>query len=333
MPTSGSSSLTDLFKPSHRSDAVDMEATSLLKPKASALKDLFQPFEAPVVEVPIKGQESLQEKPTFLEARNKIVTRDCLISTLLGSFIFLLYHVVSCLAQASTITRPHATTPIVGPVAKMTALGIFLAAPVFVGFLGSDVPAIYPSSDLFMAPFLAELAVTVDETLYLENLQDDDVLFLATFSAVIGAGFLLSGVLCILAARVKLANLGAFLPYSVMCGFFTSVGILMWLRAFSVDTGGKKAGAVFLSGDWQLIGKSLLHHAPSVCIGTIMYVVGPQNPLYVILLVIVIIVGAYLVMFITGTSLAAAQEMGWFYSSADLATKLNGGKVRHISSA
>jgi len=36
------------------------------------------------------------------------------------------------------------------------------------------------------------------------------------------------------AARVKLANLGLFLPYSVLSGFFSTVGVLMWTLGFSV---------------------------------------------------------------------------------------------------
>jgi MFS superfamily sulfate permease-like transporter len=310
-----------------------------LRPKfAQPLQDLSQPVKPEVVqvlEVPIKGDDveesprSPTPKATFVEACQKNVTADCLKSTCIGSLVFLLFHVVFCLAQASTITRPHATTQIIGPVAKMAALGILLAAPVFVGFLGHDVPAIYPTSDLFMAPFLANLAVSIDESLYQDNLEDDNGLFLATFSAVSGSGLVLSGVLCIAAARFKLANLGAFLPFSVLCGFFSTIGILMWTLSFSVDTGGKKVGQVLLSGDWTLIGNCLLHHAPSVFIGISMYVLGPTHPLWVICLVMASICGAYLVMFVTGTSLPEAQTMGWFFSSEDLKSEVNSSeKVR-----
>ena len=333
MASPGSSSLTDLFQPPQGnqpqgSDAVDTETSSLLKSKNSQpLHGIFQPVEPEVIkilEIPIKGHDE-EETPrpstpnvTFVDSCQKYFTTDCVKSTVIGSLVFLLFHVVFCLAQASTITRPHASTPIIGPVAKMAALGILLAAPVFVGFLGHDVPAIYPTSDLFMAPFLANLAVTIDESLYQDNLEDDNDLFLATFAAVSGAGLLMSGILCILAARFKLANLGAFLPFTVLCGFFSTVGILMWTLSFSVDTGGKKVGHVLLSGDWNLIGNCLLHHVPSLCIGIAMHVLGPTHPLWVICLVVASICGAYVVMWVTGTSLAEAQATGWFFSSEDL---------------
>lgn len=158
---SPASPLTDLFHPP--SDSVETERTGLLKPNGSSLKDLFQPPpEQEVLEVPIKGDDDEEAltltppeapKASFIDTCQKLITPDCLKSTLIGSFVFLLFHVVFCLAQASAITRPHATTPIVGPVAKMAALGILLASPIFVAFLGQDVPAIYPTSDLFLAPF------------------------------------------------------------------------------------------------------------------------------------------------------------------------------------
>lgn len=77
--------------------ATETETTSLLKPKTSALNDLFQPVEATVIEVPIKGQERLEKKhKTTLDACRRLslsqdCTRDCLTSNLLGSFTVLLY--------------------------------------------------------------------------------------------------------------------------------------------------------------------------------------------------------------------------------------------------
>ena len=50
-------------------------------------------------------------------------------STIIGSLVFLLYHIVFCLAQAATITRPHATHSSTGIMAKTAALGIFTAGP------------------------------------------------------------------------------------------------------------------------------------------------------------------------------------------------------------
>jgi hypothetical protein len=238
-------------------------------------------------------------------------------STMIGSVVFLLYHVVFCLAQAATITRPNADHSSTGVMAQLAALGIFTAGPLFLWELADQIPAIYPASDLFLAPFLAQLAQTIDNTLYQHGLENNDAIFLATFGAVTATGFLLGGVLCILAARVKLANLGAFLPHSVLCGFFTTIGILMWTLGFSVDVG-KKVGEVVFSGDIQVMANALLHHAPSLIVGVMMHILGPKNPLYVILLVLCTVLGSYVVMWFTETSLERAQELQWFFSAKDL---------------
>ena len=241
------------------------------------------------------------------------------LSTVIGSCVFLLYHLVFCMAQASAITRPNATGSSVGPLAKMASLGILLASPLFISIMGKQIPAIYPTSDLFLAPFLAQLAVEIDEELMKEGLQDDDAIFLATFTAVCSAAVLVSGLLSILASVVKLANIGAFLPYSVLCGFFATIGILMYTLAFSIDTGGKKVVEVLFSNDPGLIFNSLFHHLPSVAIGVAMHVKGSQNPFYVLFLVAAAIVGAYLLLLVTGTTLEEAQQQEWFWSSTDLA--------------
>lgn len=153
---------------------------------------------------------------------------------------------VFCLTQAATVTRPHSTHSSTGLLARTAALGILTAGPVFVFELGDQIPAIYPASDLFLAPFLAKVAATIDEVLHQHGLADDDRLFFAAFTAVTGFGLLLSGLMCVVAARVKLANLGALLPYSVLCGFFTAIGILMWTLGFSVDTGHKVGDVVLV---------------------------------------------------------------------------------------
>ena len=246
------------------------------------------------------------------------------LSTVIGSLTFLLYHVVYCLAQASTITRPHADHSSMGVIAKLAAIGTLFAAPVFVWELGLDVPAIYPASDLFLSPFLAQVAADIDASLYEYGLQNDDRTFLATFGALIGFGFFASGLLCIIAARIKLANLGSFLPYCVLCGFFSTIGILIWSLGFSVDTG-MKVGELLHYQHQEggepsatVFGRALLHHAPSFIIGVLMYIVGQRNSLYVIGLIFATLFGSYAMLWFTGTSLERAQELNWFFSSKEL---------------
>jgi len=255
----------------------------------------------------------------FAKCKSESIT-----STIIGSLTFLLYHVVYCLAQASTITRPHAGHTSVGVMAKMAAIGTLFAGPVFVWELGLDVPAIYPASDLFLSPFLAQVAADIDDSLYQHGLENNDRVFLATFGALIGFGFLVSGIFCIMAARIKLANLGSFLPYCVLCGFFSTIGILIWSLGFSVDTGMKVGQLINYQPSeegevWSaVLGRALLHHAPSFTIGVIMHIVGQKNSLYVIALILATLVGSYATLWFTGTSLEEAQELNWFFSSKDL---------------
>lgn len=66
-----------------------------------------------------------------------------------------------------------------------------------------------------------------------------------------------------------------------------------------------------------------------ILIGIAMHIFGPKHPLFVVSLVMISICCAYLVMLTTGTTLADAQAMGWFYSGKDLLTEVNSpGKVR-----
>jgi len=258
-------------------------------------------------------------------------TKSDVTGTFVGSFTFLLYHVVFCLAQAATITRPHCSSSsshsTTGFMAKTAALGVLIGSPLMVYNL--QINALYPASDLFLAPFLAHLAEGVDDVLYKRGLHEDDRIFLTTFGVVCGAAFFLTGLLCVLASRIKLANVGNFLPGSVLAGFFGTIGILMWSLGFNVDTGQKVGHVVSLlleagtSGDgvdsWiDVVKPALIHHAPSFGIGVVMHVVGQAHPLLVILFVFGTVLSSYAILYATRTTLEQAQDAGWFYSAEDL---------------
>ncbi|CAJ1939327.1 unnamed protein product [Cylindrotheca closterium] len=241
--------------------------------------------------------------------------------TYAGAVMFLLYHVVFCLAQGSAIIRPHSSRPVLGIMAKMSTLGILVSGPFYILRLGLDIPALYPSVDLFLAPFMAKAAASIDESLagrYPDGEDYPEEAFFGSFCVLVGIGMFLSGLFLHLGATVKLANLGAFLPYSVLCGFFSAVGVLLWALAFTVDTSGKNWKQVFFSGDSQLILESLIHHAPSLFMGIVMNILGPKNPFFVLLLLFVTWGLFYLVMFLTNTSLTQAQEAEWFWSKEQL---------------
>ncbi|KAL3938156.1 MAG: hypothetical protein SGBAC_006863, partial [Bacillariaceae sp.] len=291
---------------------VSNETTALLSEDSSALYNGS----------PIKAQEAQEAQDLWKPQESTRRLPDCGLGqppTYAGAVMFLLYHVVFCLANGSAIIRPHSSRPILGVMAKMSTLGIMVSGPFYILRLGKDIPALYPSVDLFLAPFLARAAAAVDQSLS-ERYEDDypEEVFFGSFCVLSGIGMFLSGVLLHLGATFKLANLGTFLPYSVLCGFFSAVGVLLWALAFTVDTSGKTWQQVFFSGDSELILESLMHHAPSLFMGVVMNRLGPKNPFFVLLLLFVTWGFFYLVMFLTNTSLEEAQEAHWFWSQKEL---------------
>ena len=226
-----------------------------------------------------------------------------------------------CLTIGSAITGPYRKVSMLGLFTKMAALGIISGAPVFWYYLkgSSEIPALYPTVDLFTAPFLASIAVLVDEALHNDpNVgPDDDDIFLSTFTFLACLAILLAGSLMALAGVFRLANLGSFLPFSVLAGFFAAVGVLTWTLALKVDTQMSVSQIVF-SGDWKVVKYALLHHAPSFIIASLMKYLGRYSPFYVIGLVLSSIFIFYACMFSLGMSMETAIEEKWFWSQSDL---------------
>eukprot|EP00980_Cylindrotheca_fusiformis_P023039 scaffold10069_cov69-Cylindrotheca_fusiformis.AAC.8 len=268
-----------------------------------------------------KGEEKVKWTKKLCTTLKEMADATLQPTTFAGAFMFLLYHVVFCLANGSAMTRPHSPNkPILGIMAKLSTVGIMMSGPFYIIRLGSIIPAVYPSIDLFLAPFLARAAVTVDQSLSETYAGEEypEEAFFCSFCVLTGIGMFLSGCFLQLGATFKLANLGTFLPYSVLCGFFSAVGVLLWALSFSVDTSGKTWQQVFFSGDKHLIMDSLLHHMPSLFMGILMNRLGPKNPFFVLLLIFVTLGLFYAVMLFTKTSLAQAQEAHWFWSKEEL---------------
>ena len=251
------------------------------------------------------------------------------------AFLSAVQQLVFCFAEASAITRPsHATlsssTALLSPMAHMACVGSLLSGPMLVAGLGGSYPALYPSVDMFLAPFLAGIAADVDEVLAslpaAGEDRDDAPAFLATFVALNALGMLISGLFCVLADRVKLANLAGFLPYPVLAGFFGAVGISLWGSAFKVDAGvaataalraAAAPGAAGALGRAALAG-GLARHAPSLVAGAALHVVRSRGNHFLPWVIGLTVAVAYLVMFLTGTSLGEARGMALFWDRAEV---------------
>jgi hypothetical protein len=264
---------------------------------------------------------------------------------MLGSFLFPLYQLVFCFAEASAITRPSqrlhlsgvgsSTYSLLSPMALAACVGSLISGPMLITMLGhaNDYPALYPCLDMFMAPFLAQMAADVDEGLLAArttrgrndahdvavayNDDDDDAAaFLATFAALNAFSMIMCGLFCVLAGRIKLANLASYLPYPVLCGFFSSVGLSVWLSAFKVDAG-MTVGMAFANG---ILISRIGRHVPSVIAGVGMYFLGPRGPHYLLGALASTIAAAYVVMMLSGTTLEMAREMNFFWGAEEVMT-------------
>ena len=210
-------------------------------------------------------------------------------STWIGALMFLLYHVVFCLTMGSTITRTHGGgRSMIGLMTKTSAMGIMFSAPLLCFTLGDDIPALYPTVDLFTAPFFARMGQIVDESLYEEygndpsvGQEEREVIFLTTFTLLVSLSLAIAGLLLATASVFKLADLASFLPTSVISGFFSAVGVMMWTLAVKVDTNGLTVQHIVGSRDVSVIGHALLHHLPSVAIASTMKYLGPKHPFWV----------------------------------------------------
>ena len=188
--------------------------------------------------------------------------------------------------------------------------------------------ALYPAVDLFTAPFLAAIAALVDQTVQNDSSlgSESDQVFLATFTFLACLAILLAGSLMALSGVFKLANLGSFLPFPVLAGFFAAVGVLTWTLAFKIDTQ-MGIGEVLFSGNSTVLMHALLHHSPSFIIGGMMKYLGPFSPFYVIGLVISSIGLFYIILFTFGISMEQATEEKWFWSQSDLVYKDMNAKI------
>jgi len=292
--------------------------------RQSLLSDFFQQqgieSEGFNAQKTIDNRENISTKPSFCTLLRSTCSIGSIMNAVTGSVIYGLFHIVFCLAQASAITRPH-STPILGPMVRMAALGPILSAPIFLLNMGKSFSDMYPSIDTFLAPFYVQQALIIDRVLFENGLSDHDDMFLTTFATVTCIGLCLTGVLLILATKFKMCNLGAYLPFPVMAGFFSTIGVLLWTLAFSVDTGknfvhlleGKEGG-------WLKVKPLLFQHSFSALTGVMMKLAGGWRGSLMPFMTMMTIPVAYLTLFVTGTTLEDARRSGWFWYDRDFNT-------------
>lgn len=278
-----------------------------------------------------------EEKKKDPKPENKSCLQECMTKTsmesiftgAMGSILFVLFHIVFCLAQAASIHRPFSGKPVLGVMVRQAAVGPLIAGPLFVYLLDGDFAAVYPSVDCFPAPFFVEMAAIVDKVLVEDGLEDDDLAFLTSFGVLSCISLFSTGLLLLIGTKVKIVNLSAYLPYPVMCGFFASVGVLMWTLAFTVDTG-QNVWHVLFRGDAHMILHCMKHHVGSLAAGAVIVTLGKRNRGLVPILSLLPIPLVYFAMFLTGTTLKEAQSSGWFWRNDDFKVKVSWNNVDAI---
>ena len=238
-------------------------------------------------------------------------------------FYVLLLSALCCLTMGSSIIRLDGSTALLGLISKMAAIGIIFAAPVYWLTTKGEILALYPTVDLFAAPFLAHITQALDGTLISDptiqelDQQESDMIFVGSFTVVTMFSVALSGLFVVLASVFKMANLGSFLPFPVLAGFFTATSILTWLLAFKIDTGMGVSQLVF-NGNLQSFFHCFIHHSPSLLSGFLMKYLGPKNPFFVITVMFASTALFYTVMYSFGYDRESAIEDGWFWDKSDL---------------
>lgn len=106
----------------------------------------------PVIEevVPAEKAQSRSKLTSFVKAlagRLKTCVEEAAKpTTIIGAFMFLLFHVVFSLALGSAINRPHSSTSLLGLMTQTAALGTISSSAVYWWFLSSDFPALFPTA-------------------------------------------------------------------------------------------------------------------------------------------------------------------------------------------
>jgi MFS superfamily sulfate permease-like transporter len=124
-----------------------------------------------------------------------------------------------------------------------------------------------------------------------------------------------------------------FLPYGVLCGFFSAVGILMWKLAISIDTPTTTTTTTIADSSddnrynhWIIV---IIHHIPSLIVGIAMNRLGPKHPFFVTGLIIATLIVFYLVHhFLPGLSLE-----DWFYSHEELQSSMTSSTTTLLTSS
>ena len=328
---STSANLGDSYSSSYGQNYVDKSVTIAATSNAFFLP----PSNQELFPVTIDANEGKKKDP---KPENDSCLQDCMTKTsmesiltgAMGSILFVLFHIVFCLAQAASIHRPFSGKPVLGVMVRQAAVGPLIAGPLFVYLLNGDFAAVYPSVDCFPAPFFVEMAAIVDKVLVDDGLEDDDLTFLTTFGVLSFIALFSTGLLLLIGTKVKIVNLSAYLPYPVMCGFFASVGVLMWTLAFTVDTG-QNVWHVLFGGDAHMILYCMKHHVGSLAAGAVIVTLGKRNRGLVPILSLLPIPLVYFAMFLTGTTLKEAQSSGWFWSQDDFQVKVSWNNVDTIT--
>lgn len=125
--------------------------------------------------------------------------------------------------------------------------------------------------------------------------------------AAVALGALLTGLTFFLLGRFQLGNLIRFLPYPVIGGFLAGTGWLLFKGSLELLAGSGLSFQTYFGAD------ALLRWLPPLALAvTLLFVLRRfSHPFLLAVFSLILVLGFYGVLALTGTSLASAQAAGW----------------------
>jgi SulP family sulfate permease len=225
------------------------------------------------------------------------------VTTLCCGFVTASFTIIACGSFAALIFAG----PLNSFVAQGIWIGLFTALVVglLVALASSYAGAIAIPQDR-VAPILALMAASIAGRMVTATTQEKCLAVMAAIAVV----SVITGVFLFLLGRLRLGNLIRYIPYPVIGGFLAGSGWLLVRGAVRVMTGHALG---FGTLPWLFHPDALTQWLPGVIFGVLLFVLlrRLRHPLTVPLMLFGAIGLFYLLMTVTGGSMAGARSHGW----------------------
>jgi sulfate permease, SulP family len=225
------------------------------------------------------------------------------VPTVAAAFVTAAFTIIACGSFAALIF----SGPLDHFVSQGIWIGLFTALVIglFVSLTSSYAGMIAIPQDR-VAPILGLMAASIVARMDSASPQEKCLAVMASIAVV----SLITGAFLFVLGRLKLGNLIRYIPYPVIGGFLAGSGWLLVLGSFRVMTGhapGLNNFTLFLRGD------AVVHWLPGVVFGVLLFIAlrRLRKPLILPVMLFAAIGLFWLVLELSGVSVAAARRHGW----------------------